>query len=129
MFSPVKAAITPRRILALAPPPSDNKIGGGASPISAASGTPPSRCRSSPALVSPREEDQDTPTAGGRRKARHKKVGVGSVLAITIVLPNPNPGFFPLCQDSAQLNVSDFSDFWTVDRTYEKLKNSTFTFI
>jgi hypothetical protein len=82
MFSPVKAAaaaITPRRLVALAP--TANKTGGGGgegTPPCATAGTPPAApCRGSPALTSPRgggEEDQDTPTAGGRRKTRLQKV-------------------------------------------------------
>ena len=79
VFSPVKAGtITPRRLVTLAPP---SKGGSCGTPPGALSGTPPSvaaRCRSSPALVSPREEDQDTPTAGGRRKTRHQKVRLSS---------------------------------------------------
>jgi hypothetical protein len=83
MFSPVKAAaaaITPRRLVALAPPANKTCGGGGGegTPACAASGTPPAApCRGSPALTSPRgggEEDQDTPTAGGRRKTRLQKV-------------------------------------------------------
>lgn len=78
VFSPAKAAgaITPRRLIALAPPSSSTKGGVNGTPPCAATatgGTPPARCRGSPALVSPREEDQDTPTAGGRRKTRHQK--------------------------------------------------------
>ncbi len=83
MFSPVKAAaataITPRRLVALAP--SANKTGGGGGegtqPCAAARTPPAAPCRGSPALTSPRgggEEDQDTPTAGGRRKTRLQKV-------------------------------------------------------
>ncbi len=80
MFSPVKAAaaaITPRRLVALAPPANKTGGGGEGTPPCAAAGTPPAApCRGSPALTSPRggEEDQDTPTAGGRRKTRLQKV-------------------------------------------------------
>ena len=84
MFSPVKAgAVTPRRIVALAPALANRgaaavaKSGGLLSPCPPVGRTPPqpsARCRGSPALVSPRYEDQDTPTAAGRRKTRHQKV-------------------------------------------------------
>ncbi len=81
MFSPVKAAaaaaITPRRLVALAPPANKTCGGGEGTPPCAVAGTSPAApCRGSPALTSPRggEEDQDTPTAGGRRKTRLQKV-------------------------------------------------------